>query len=119
MKINAKKDYDFKEDILYIFPKKREYDSSFQTDNFIFDLDKKGEIAGLEILNASNTLGVSKNFLLHAFRGLLYLEVKEKNIKIRLEISSKIRNKEQIKENNFTELYSGALKRSSLECAVA
>ncbi len=117
--VAAKKDYDYREDVLYIFPKERDYDSSFQTGNLIVDLDKKGNIAGLEILNASKMLGASKEFLAYSSKGLASIEIKEKTIEIRLELASKIRNKEQTKDKRFGETYEGRLKASSIECAIA
>jgi len=117
--VAAKKDYDYREDILYIFPKERDYDSSFQTGNLIVDLDKEGKIAGLEILNASKMLGASKNFLAYSSKGRASIEVKERKIEIHLELASKIRNKEQTKEKRFGEEYTGQLKASSIECAIA
>ena len=41
---NAKMRYSFAEDILFASPVKREYDSSIQMGDLIFDLDKKNRI---------------------------------------------------------------------------
>ena len=43
----VKVNYDYALDILYVRPIKRKYDSSFEMDNFIFDLDNEKKIIGL------------------------------------------------------------------------
>ena len=64
--------YDYNEDILYIRKKEKSIVYSIDImDNFIIDLDSNNKVVGLEILNASKNLNISKNQL---------KEVKEGNI---------------------------------------
>ena len=51
-------EYDSKADAMYIWLRKARYDISEElAENVIIDLDKKGRIIGIEILNVSKTLG--------------------------------------------------------------
>lgn len=54
-------DYDLKEDTLYISARKAS--SSIEVGDYILDLDCKGFITGIEVLNAAENLNVSKNAL--------------------------------------------------------
>lgn len=60
--MKAKMKYDFETDILKIMPVTREYDSSFQEKNLIFDMDSEGRVVGFEMLDASEILGIPKCF---------------------------------------------------------
>jgi len=54
----VKVEYDSKSDAIYIWLRKAKYDISEElAENVIIDLDKKGRIIGIEILNVSKTLG--------------------------------------------------------------
>jgi len=54
----AKVEYDSKRDAMYIWLRKAKYDISEElAENVIMDLDKKGRIIGIEILDVSKTLG--------------------------------------------------------------
>jgi uncharacterized protein YuzE len=51
-------EYDPKADALYIWVRKAKYDISEElAENVIIDLDKKGRIIGLEVLDASKNMG--------------------------------------------------------------
>jgi uncharacterized protein YuzE len=51
-------EYDSKADALYIWLRKAKYEISEElAENVILDLDKRGRIIGIEILNASKNLG--------------------------------------------------------------
>jgi uncharacterized protein YuzE len=51
-------EYDKKADALYIWVRKAKYDISEElAENVIIDLDKKGRIIGLEVLDASKNIG--------------------------------------------------------------
>ena len=102
--------YDFVEDVIYLVPFRRTYSSSFQIDNFIFDLDKNRKLVGLEILNASKVMNIPKIFLKNAAKGRLEIVAKKDKIYIKLEMVGILRNKhlknilnvERIHENNFS-----------------
>ncbi|MBN2127086.1 MAG: DUF2283 domain-containing protein, partial [Candidatus Diapherotrites archaeon] len=49
-------DYDFQEDLLYLYNKSKKSKGSIELGELIIDLEKKGEIVGLEIFNASKYL---------------------------------------------------------------
>lgn len=54
----ARVEYDAKSDAMYIWLRKAKYDISEElAENVIMDLDKKGRIIGIEILDVSKTLG--------------------------------------------------------------
>ncbi len=51
-------EYDPKADAMYIWVRKAKYDISEElAENVILDLDKKGRIIGIEVLDASKNLG--------------------------------------------------------------
>ena len=75
----VKVDYDQKWDILYIYKEGEKTKFSIEAlENFVIDVGFDGKVVGLEILNASKILKVSKNEL--------------KNIK-KAKISTLVRNK--------------------------
>jgi uncharacterized protein YuzE len=102
----AKIDFDFQSDALYIRPVERNYRSSVQEDrNFILDLDEKGRISGIEILNISKILRVPKAFLRYISSGEVKIEANKDRIMIEIYLSCLIRNRENTKtlimrENN-------------------
>jgi len=49
-------DYDYENDSLYIYFANKKARESFELDNFIIDVGEKGEIVGIEILDASEML---------------------------------------------------------------
>lgn len=91
-KQKAKVVYDFAEDIFFARPIKRKYDSSMQIGNFIFDLNKKNNIVGFEILHASKLFGVPKLFLHDIKKGNIQINVSGKFILVQAQIQSLIRN---------------------------
>ena len=51
-------EYDQKADAMYIWLRKAKYDISEElAENVVIDLDKKGRIIGIEVLDASKNLG--------------------------------------------------------------
>lgn len=68
MKIN----YDKKVDAIYITLKKGKYDHTKKiTDNILVDVTKKGEVLGLEILEASKNIGkIKKEKIAVEFAGI-------------------------------------------------
>ena len=51
-------EYDSKADAMYIWLRKAKYDVSEElAENVIIDLDKRGRIIGIEVLDASKNLG--------------------------------------------------------------
>ncbi len=73
-KENAKIEYDFEEDILNLSRSKNSQ-ASLEVGDFILDVDFNGFISSIEILNASENLGISKELLKkvkNAKLGILY-----------------------------------------------
>ncbi len=56
-----KLDYDFKEDLLYLYNEKKKSNGSIEFGEIVVDLEKKGEVVGLEIFEASKYLSELTN----------------------------------------------------------
>jgi uncharacterized protein YuzE len=75
----VKVDYDQKFDILHIHKKGKKAKFSIQAlNNFVIDVGFNGKVVGLEILNASKFLKVSKNELKNIKKAKLSTFVKNK-----------------------------------------
>jgi len=102
--IKAKFDYDFQNDVLYMMQEKREYYSSIQNKDFIFDLDKNDNINGIEILNVSRVIGTSKFFLNNIKSGTVQIETikmdKGTLIKLHIYLECAVRNSNKIQSLN-------------------
>jgi uncharacterized protein YuzE len=61
-KINTKIDYNKEEDIFYL-SKQRSSRASIEVGDFIIDIDSKGFVSAIEILNASENLGIKQELL--------------------------------------------------------
>ena len=58
MKLMVRVEYDEKADAMYVWVRRGKYDVSEElAENVILDLDKKGRIIGIEVLDASKNLG--------------------------------------------------------------
>jgi len=88
----AKVSYSFEDDIFLARPLERDYDSSFQIGDFIFDLDKNNNIRGVELISASKLFGVPKAFLKDMISGKMEIIASEKYIKINIQIKTRVRN---------------------------
>lgn len=92
----AKVKYNFEDDIFVARSLSRKYDSSFQLGDFIFDLDKKQNVNGIELLNASKVFGISKVVLKNMVSGKLEIVVSKEVIRLDIQIKSKIRNTDKV-----------------------
>jgi len=119
MKKSSEVEYDFETDVFTAQPVKRKYDSSIQIGDFILDLDKRGKINGIEILNASKIFNVSKNVLKNIVAGELELIVNEELIIFKILIKSKICNAQKTSMLNIEKIKPDFLKPSELNLAVA
>ena len=111
----AKADYDPETDTLYVRPLHREYSSSVDIDNYIFDLDGHNKVVGIEILDASKEFGVHKVFLKKNFSGSLELDVGHDYMKIRLVLS----NSSHSSSLNVERLRPGLIEESGLRLSIA
>ncbi len=116
--IPAKASYDLETDIFSASPMKREYVSSFQKGEIIFDLDDKGEIVGLELLNASKHFGLAKRFLNKIVGIKIKLSTSEDIIKIKIFVKSLIRNSEKTSALNLERIKPDFVNPSEMTIAV-
>lgn len=84
--------YHYEDDIVHMRPDKREYASSQQMGNFIFDLNEKGEPVGVEVLNASKIFKVPREALRHLVKLKIQITATKERIEIEIHIEAKIRN---------------------------
>ncbi len=115
----AKIEYSFEEDIFLGRPLKRSYDSSFQINNFIFDLDKKGRINGIEILNASELFNIPKRFLKNIESSRIEIEADEQFIKLKIFIKTFVRNAHKTSSINIERVKPEFINPSELNLAIA
>ena len=112
---NAKMRYSFAEDILFASPVKREYDSSIQMGDLIFDLDKKNRIIGFEIMNASKVLGVPKLYIYNYKKIKIEIAIKDDVIKINAVLITTFRNAEKRGILNIERIRPEHISESCLE----
>ena len=119
----AKFDYDFENDSLFIFPNSRkpeEYGISECIDeNFILDFNKEKKLIGLEILSASERLGIPKSYLKNISKWNITINIDEKNIKIDIKLEFKLRNKLNEKELSIEKINEDMLTPSFTNLAMA
>jgi len=117
-KTPAKADYNFETDIFSAISLKRDYKSSFQKEDIIFDLDKKGQIVGLEILNASDSFKIPKSFLKNIKDIKIEIEVSNISIKIKILVKTLIRNAEKVTSLNLEKIKPDFVNPSELNLAI-
>ena len=110
----VKVNYDYALDILYVRPIKRKYDSSFEMDNFIFDLDNEKKIIGLELLNASKKFKIPKLYLHNLKHIKIEINSSDDILKINIELKSIIRNGERIGVLNVEKINSEHINETNL-----
>ena len=111
--------YDFENDIFVGVPISREYDSSFQIGDFIFDLDKKKNVNGIELLNASKIFRIPKVFLKNMVSGKLDIIVSEEFIHVKLQIKSKVRNEDKVTSLSIERVKPEFINPTELHLAIA
>jgi len=85
--------YDKEEDILF-FSMKRKVKASIDIGDFIIDIDNKGFVSGIEILNASENLNISQRKLENMQNALMNVTYKPKYVYISLVIKFKDKEKD-------------------------
>jgi hypothetical protein len=111
--------YNFEDDIFLARPLERDYDSSFQIGNFIFDLDKNNNVRGIELINASKLFGISKAFLKDMVSGKLEIVVSEKYIQINIQIKTKVRNADNTSSLSIERIRPDFINPTELHLALA
>jgi uncharacterized protein YuzE len=86
-------DYDYKYDTLFFKTANRKYAKSVEMDNMILDVDIKGFVTGMQILEASKFLNTTKIALMHVNQWKYNAKVRDGTIEIRLVFSVIVRNK--------------------------
>jgi hypothetical protein len=113
--------YDINNDILMFKIKERDYEKSIEFKKFIADIDSKGFVSGIRIIDASKIFGINKYTLSNIISWEFKTVVENGTITIRLSFVGKVRNKEVAIENftqQLTTLLNGhKLKESIVECA--
>jgi len=113
--VKAKVDYDFVEDIFYARPAEREdYKESILLDDFVLDLNSRGEIVGVEILHFARMLNISKYFISHARKGQLDILIDKEHIRLNINLAGEFRNKERERFLDFERENAYGISPSSL-----
>ena len=115
----AKVSYDFENDLFVAIPLERKYDSSFQIGDFIFDLDKKQNVNGIELLNASKVFGIPKIFLKNMISGKLEVVVSKELIRLDIQIKSKVRNTDKVTSLSIERVRPEFVNPTELHLAIA
>lgn len=111
--------YNFEDDIFLARPLERDYDSSFQIGNFIFDLDKSDNVRGIELINASKLFGIPKTFLKDMVSGKLEIVVSEKYIRINIQIKTKVRTADNTSSLSIERVRPEFINPTELHLAIA
>ncbi len=111
--------YDYETDVLKVMPTKRKYDSSYQENNLVFDMDSKGKVVGLEVLDTSKVLGIPKRFLKNIRRVDGRIEVNKEELKLRIYLECEVRNSNKVSNYNVEKIKPEFLKPSSMDLALA
>lgn len=90
--VNTKMNYDLEEDIL-VLSKGRTIKASIDFGDFVIDVDNNGFITGMEILNASQNLGLKEEQLKSLKQVLMNVTYKPNYVKITIVI--KFENQEK------------------------
>lgn len=115
----AKASYNFEDDIFLARPLERDYDSSFQIGNFIFDLDKNNNVRGVEIISASKLFGVPKAFLRNMVSGKLEIIFSEEYIQVNVQIKTKVRNADKTSSLSIERVRPEFINPTELHLAIA
>lgn len=116
--IPAKSSYDFETNVFSAMPLKRDYHSSFQKGDLIFDLDSDGKLVGLELLNASEIFGIPKTFLKNIIGIKIEVEANEELIKMRILVKTLVRNAEKVSSLNIERIKPDFVNPSELNLAI-
>lgn len=110
--------YDHVDDIFYSYPLDRKYKESVMIDNFVFDLDANNEVVGIEIIDYSKLLGLSKYYANRIQKGKINIHVNSETIRIEIHALVNIRNKNRDSYIDYERVNKEDISPSSLSCSV-
>lgn len=88
-----KYDYDFQNDTILFYGENHNYKSSIDLDGIVIDFDEENYLMGVEILDASNRLSISKYDLRNIRYFDMTIEVIKESIHVTIDIKISKRNK--------------------------
>jgi uncharacterized protein YuzE len=110
------KDYDFENDILYLYTSEGKYKESIDLNGAILDIGQDGKIRGIEIMDISKRFNVDKYDLLkNLIKFEVVIEITKDIIKLNMRLGILKRNQGIIKEStvkglNYSELNEGRVE---------
>jgi len=110
------KDYDFENDILYLYTSEGKYKESIDLNGAILDIGQDGKIRGIEIMDISKRFNVDKYDLLkNLVKFEAVIKITKDVIKLNMKLEVLKRNKEIVKEStvkglNYTDLNEGEME---------
>jgi uncharacterized protein YuzE len=112
------KDYDFENDVLYIYTNEGKYGESVDLDDVILDIGEDGNIIGIEILDASKIFKVDKYDLLkNLIKFEAVIKITKDVIKLNMKLEVLKRNKEIVRESTIKGLNYNGLNEGEMEIA--
>lgn len=117
--VNGKGGYDKEMDVFRVSTPKSKYKYSEQFNNFIIDRDEKGEICGMEILDASKFLKIPKYQLNSSIEAEIKIKINKERVEIEMQFKIIIRNSEKMSSYVFNDINSLNLIPSSQNLALS
>lgn len=96
---NVESFYDAVDDVLYVRFKKNNYKYSEDADDIILDFNKKNELIGIEILNATKFFNATKTFLKYVVSANFQIKLDKHHVLIKFSIESKHKAKRTQRRN--------------------
>ena len=118
LKQKGESDYDYEYDNLFFKAVEKEYVRSIELDNLIIDLDKENKVIGIQILEASNFLDISKEALLKIVHWEFKTTVHQNKLEVRLTFTVVRRNKEVEKNPIIVQNLTESLPDSEMLCEI-
>ena len=111
-------DYDYVHDVLFFKVKNRNYDRSIELDRLVVDVDEENFITGIQIFDASEFFGLSKELLRNVSNWHFEASIDENKLEVRLIFQTIYRNKIIEPRPIFIEELSESLPNSKVVCTV-
>lgn len=111
-------DYDYVNDILFFKVKDRNYDRSIELDRFVVDIDEENFITGIQIFDASELFGLTREQLRNVSKWQFQASIDENRLEIRLIFQTIFRNKIIEPRPIIIEELSEPLPNSKVVCTV-